>query len=90
MPRNGLFGNGYVVISGAPGYMAETAWHCQTLAEAYEIAKEEKEFWREGGYHVEGNIRDRRYYINDRFSDYGYHVWTIAIYDCEEPEPWIE
>lgn len=88
MPRNGVFGEGYIVTSGMPGCMADDAVHVWTLTEAYQIAGEEKACWlddTEGRYSVEGDIRrDWRFYVNDRSSEFGYHIWTIGIQDAEE------
>ena len=56
----------YGVYVASVGCLPDSAYYASTLREAYAIAREEKEMWRDAGYKVVGNIRKHwRYDIVD-------------------------
>lgn len=88
----------YHVLVGLPGYMPNSNYPCNTLAEAGDIAYAEAEAFREAGYAscwgkeqrgiVVGNKREGYEVLRPSLWDsHERDVWqTISIVDCYEDE----
>ena len=91
--------NHYHVTVGFPGYLPNSNYPCSSLAEAYAIARSERDAFLDYGWdddkqtiRVDGNILQDRYYtVYQRIADY-YGKWApwqyIEIAECSEPSCW--
>lgn len=82
----------YVVYVGMPGYLPDSYYVCETLAEAFDYAKFERDEFRQLGYRVLGNIRkDWQYIVRRRlFGNEWLDYVTIQIECCELSDEELE
>ena len=77
----------HVLIGLEGGYMPDTNHYCETLADALETAKFEKELSLDADMTVSGNIREDRQYTCQYKNASGNSLDTIIeIIECQEAD----